>query len=563
MKNREIAGMFSRIGDALEFKGEMPFKVLAYRKAARVLEDLTEDIEDIWKEGRLTSVPGVGSGIAKKIDEYLKTGKMRKYREAMQGIPDGFLDLLNIQGMGPKTLRLAFDRLGVRSMEDLKRVVEDGSLASLPGMGQKKVDNIRKGLNVFSAEEKRISIGLALEIADEIIAWMKKGDVNRIMAAGSLRRMKETIGDIDILCTAPDGKAIVEHFTNFLGRERILAKGDTKGSIIIKEGYQVDLRVVPDNCFGAALQYFTGSKAHNVKLRTIAREKGLKISEYGVFKGETKIAGKEEEDVYSALGLPWIPPEMREDRGEIELMEMPELVDYSAIKGDLHVHSIYSDGRNSIKEIALRAKAMGYEYIAITDHSKSARYAGGLDEDRLKRQAEEIAKVQEEVGVRILRGSEVDILRDGRLDFDDRVLEDLDIVVAAIHTSSNQDMTDAMVKACSNPHVDIIAHPTGRLISRRQGYPLDISRLIECAASTKTALEINCYYDRLDLSDVNARMARDAGVKISLGSDAHNLGMMNSMRLGVGVARRAWLTPPDVLNTFSLDRLEKWLNERV
>lgn len=562
MRNKELSGIFAKLGDALEFKGEMPFKVLAYRKAARVLEDLSEDIEDIWREGKLTSVPGVGSGIAKKIDEYLKTGKMKKYEEAMEGIPEGFLDLLNIQGMGPKTLRLAFDRLGVRSLEDLKKVVEDGSLAALPGMGQKKVDNIRKGLEVFSAEEKRISIGVALKLADEIVGWMKKGGVDRIVPAGSLRRMKETIGDIDILCTGTDGKAIIEHFTNFEGRQRILAKGDTKGSITVSDGYQIDLRVVPDDCFGAALQYFTGSKAHNVKLRTIAREMGLKISEYGVFRGDKRIAGKEEEDVYSVLGLPWIPPEMREDRGEIELQEMPELVDIKDIKGDLHVHSNYSDGIDSIKDMALRAKALGYEYIAITDHSKSARYAGGLDEARLREQAEEIARVQEEVGIRILRGSEVDILKDGSLDFNDSVLEDLDIVIAAVHSFSSQDMTDAMIKACSNPNVDIIAHPTGRLISRRRGYPLDIARLLECAASTKTALEINCYYDRLDLSDVNARRAKEAGVKISLGSDAHRLSMLDSMRLGVGVARRAWLTPPDVLNTFSLDRLEKWLKER-
>lgn len=561
MRNREIASIFIKIGDALEFKGEMPFKIAAYRKAARTLKDLTEDIEVLWKEGKLTSVPGVGKGIAKKIDEYLKTGEMRKDREVMEGIPPGLLELLNIQGMGAKTLRLAHDALGVSSRADLERVVEDGSLASLPGMGEKKVENIKKGLEIFSAEEKRISIGKALPVAEEVLDWIKQAGVDKICPAGSLRRMNETVGDIDILCASKKGSEIIEHFTNFARVERVLAKGETKGSIMIKDDYQIDLRVVPEECFGAALQYFTGSKPHNIKLRTIARQKGLKISEYGIFRGDDRIAGREEEEIYSTLGLAWIPPELREDRGEIELGRVPDLIDYNDVRGDLHIHSNYSDGINSIKEIAKFAKGLGYEYIAITDHSRSAKYAKGIDEKRLKEEAAEVEGVQREVGIRIFRGIEVDILKDGSLDFDDDILRDLDIVIAAVHMFPKQDLTEVILKACSNPHVDALAHPTGRLISKREGYRADIDKVIECAASTNTALEINCYYDRLDLSDVNARKAKQAGAKIILSSDAHNLGMMKTMRFGIGVARRGWLSRSDVLNTLSRDQLEGWLKK--
>ncbi|MEA3223063.1 MAG: DNA polymerase/3'-5' exonuclease PolX [Thermodesulfobacteriota bacterium] len=562
MRNKEIAGIFIKIGDALEFKGEMPFKIAAYRKAARTLRDLAEDIEVLWKDGRLTSIPGVGKGIAKKIDEYLKTGEMKKYREAMEDIPQGLLELLNIQGMGAKTLRLAHDTIGVGSRADLERVIEDGSFASLPGMGEKKVENIKKSLEIFTAGKKRISIGIALPIAEELVDWIKQAGVDRICPAGSLRRMKETVGDIDILCASKKGSEIIDHFTNFARVERVIAKGETKGSIMIRDGYQIDLRVVPEECFGAALQYFTGSKPHNIKLRTIARQKGLKISEYGIFRGDDKLAGSREEEIYSALGLAWIPPELREDRGEIELGRVPDLIDYNDVRGDLHIHSNYSDGKNSIKEIAEFAKDLGYEYIAITDHSRSAKYANGLDEKRLRKEMREIERVEEEVGIRIFKGTEMDILRDGSLDFDDDILRDLDIVIAAVHMFPKQDLTEMILKACSNPHVDAIAHPTGRLISKREGYRADIDKVIECAASTNTALEINCYYDRLDLSDVNARKAKQAGAKIILSSDAHNLGMMKAMRLGIGVARRGWLSRSDVLNTLSRDQFEGWLKRQ-
>ncbi len=580
MKNREnevakqLANIFNKIADALEFKSEIPFKIIAYRKAARVLNDLTEDIEVLWEENKLRTIPGVGEGIAKKIDEYLKTGKMRKYEEALKNIPSGLLSLLNIQSMGPKTLRLAHNKLGVNSKGDLEKVIEDGSLAKLPNMGERKVENIKKGLKIFSAQEKRISIGVALPLVENVINWIKKGAVaapissERIEPAGSLRRMKETIGDIDILCTptyhlsgrGKNGTKIIEHFTNFPETSRILAKGETKGSIIVNQRYQIDLRVVKEECFGAALQYFTGSKSHNIKLRSIAKEKGLKISEYGVFDGAKKIAGEKEEEVYSILGLPYIPPELREDRGEIELKTIPELINYGDIKGDLHIHSRYSDGQNSIKEIAEFAKNMDYEYIAITEHSKSAKYAGGIDEKILEQEIEEIEQVEKECGIRIFKGIELEILNPlaNGLDFDDKILEKLDIVIGAVHTSSKKDMTEAICAACCNSNVDIIAHPTGRLISRREGYKIDISKVIEKAASTNTALEINAYYDRLDLSDINARKAKENGVKIVINSDAHSTVMLKSMRFGIGVARRAWLSKGDILNTLSVEELEDW-----
>lgn len=562
MRNRELAQIFERIGDALEFKGENPFKIGAYRKAARVLSDLTEDIEVLQKQGKLREIPGIGEGIAQKIEEYLKTGSMKKYEEAISGIPEGLLTLLSIQGMGPKTLKLAHDKLGVKNLDNLKKVLDDGSLAKLPGMGDKKVQNIKEGLKQFTAtkEEKRISIGIALPLVEEVINYLKKIGVKKVAPAGSLRRMKETVGDIDILVASSNGEQVVNHFVNFPARERILAKGETKGSIIVKEGHQIDIRVVDEDSFGAALQYFTGSKPHNIKLRTIARKRGLKISEYGVFKGKEKIAGRTEEEVYKTLGLPWIPPELREDRGEIESAHnLPPIIDYSDIKGDLHIHSKYSDGANSIREIAEFAKKLGYKYIGIADHTRTIKSKKRMTAEVIAKRAEEIKAVEKEIGIRIFNGMEVEIRRDGSLDLEDELLKALDIVIAAVHSFAKQDMTGPIVDACTNPYVDVIAHPTGRLISRRQGYEVDLEKVIAKAYETGTALEINAYYDRLDLSDVNARRAKEHGIKLIISSDAHNLWMMKDMRFGVGVARRAWLSREDVLNTLSLDDIEKWI----
>ncbi len=551
--------IFADIADALEFKGENRFKIIAYRKASRVLVDLMDDVEVLAKTGKLRQVPGIGEGIAKKIEEYLATGRMKKHEEALSNIPKDLLSLLRIQNLGPKTLALAHKKLGVKNLEDLKRVIDDGSLASLFRMGQQRVDNIKKGVEIFLQARERIPIYKAVEVGDEILSYLKTCPrIESVAPAGSLRRMKETVGDIDILATGKEGEAIIDFFTRYPRADRILASGKTKASIVVITGddtRQVDLRIVPNDSYGAALQYFTGSKAHNIRLRGMAKEKGLKINEYGVFKGDEKVAGKDEEEVYRAIGLPYIPPELREDRGELEAAlkrSLPELVQLSDIKGDLHVHSTYSDGISSIREIAQHASSLKYQYVAICDHSKSVKYAGGLNEARLKKQMEEIDNLNEEIpGIRILKGIEVDILSDGTLDLDHKLLEQLDVVVAAIHTGFRRNVTERIVEALENPSVNIIAHPTGRLISKREGYDVDINKVMETAKENDKALELNAYPDRLDLDDLKLRKAKDIGIKISIGTDAHSATEMRWMRFGVGTARRGWLEKEDIINTSS------------
>lgn len=565
MKNKELARIFEEIADALEYKGELAFKVVAYRKAARALRDLTEDVAVLVEEGRLREIPGVGEGIAKKIEEWLTTGRMKKHEEALAEIPPGLLELMGIQNLGPKTLALAHKELNVKNLSDLKRVIEDGSLARLFRMGEKKVENIKKGIELFEQARERIPLGQALAISDAIVEYLKRSPmVGQVEPSGSLRRMRETVGDIDILATGSDGAKIVQYFTEFPGVARVLAAGETKGSVIVgtgAEARQVDLRIVPESSFGAALQYFTGSKSHNIKLRRMARERGLKISEYGVFKGSQLIAGRTEEEVYKVLGLPYIPPELREDRGEVEAAlagRLPKIVEYSDIRGDLHIHSRYSDGTSSIEELARAAKELGYEYLGICEHSRSARYAHGLTLDRLKKECAEIDELNRSLkGIRILKGIEVEILPDGSLDFPDEVLESLDIVVAAIHQGFRQEVTRRICRAIENPNVDIIAHPTGRLISKREGYEVDMEEVFRAAQRYRKILELNAYYDRLDLNEVYLRRAKELGILISIGSDAHSVADLGWMRFGVGIARRGWLGPADVINTRGYRQLEE------
>jgi len=548
------------MADILELKGEIPFKVNAYRKASRVIQDLTEDIESIAKKGRLREIPGVGEGIAKKIEEYIQTGRITRYEELKTELPESLIDLLGIQGLGPKTLVLAYKNLGVKNLLDLQRAIENGSLAKLPQMGDKKIENIKRGIKLFQASKERILLGFALPEVWRLIEKLQKlPEITNISPAGSLRRLKETIGDIDILATGRDGKKIIDYFVHLPQVKEILAAGDTKGSIVTEDGIQVDLRVVEEDSFGAALQYFTGSKAHNIKLREIAKKKELKINEYGVFKDKEKIGGKEEKDVYEALGLPWIPPEIREDLGEIEAAmdnNLPELVQLEDIQGDLHIHTNYSDGASSIEEIALEAKKLGYKYIAICDHSQSVKYAGGLTEDELLHQIEEIAKLNKKLqGIRILAGNEVDIKDDGSLDYPEEILEKLDIVIAAVHTGFKHQVTERICKAMEHPLVDIIAHPTGRLISTRLGYEIDLEKILKKASQTHTALEINSYYERLDLNDINCRQAKELGCRFAINTDAHHLEHLWMMKLGFGLARRAWLNKEDIINTYLIENL--------
>ena len=563
MKNAEIAGLFERIADALEIRGESGFKVVAYRKAARILQDMTEDIEDVARDGRLRTIPGIGSGLAEKIEEYLKTGRMAKMAEVMKGLPEGLLDLLEIQGLGGKTIHLMHEELGVRGLDDLKRAIADGSLAALKGMGEKKVDNIRRAIETRARVAERISICEAAVVADGVIVYLKKAPgISRVSAAGSLRRMKETVGDIDILACGKNGAKIIRHFVRHPDAVRVLAEGETKGSIVVRAAdteRQVDLRIVAEAEYGAALLYFTGSKAHNIKLRGLAKERGLKISEYGVFRGAKRLASREEEDCYRVLGMPWIPPEMREDTGEIELAmtgRLPRLVEPGDIRGDLHVHTRESDGNLSLGEVVGLARKAGYSYVAICDHSQAAHYAHGLAADRLRAEMAAIEALNGTLrGFRVLAGTEVDIRSDGSLDFPDDVLARLDFVVAAVHSGFKQNVTERMVRALSNPYVRTIAHPSGRLISGREGYEVDLDRVIAAAAANGKALELNAYFDRLDLDELHLKKAKEKGVKITIGTDTHSAGGFAMMRFGVGIARRAWLGKADILNCLGADEL--------
>ena len=566
MKNREIADLLEEMADILEFKGENPFKISAYRKASRIIGDLTQDIEEIAEQGKLKEIPGIGEGMAQKIVEYLKTGKISKFEEARKGVSDELIAIMDIPGMGPKTLSMLHREKGISNLSQLEKALEDGSLRGLFGIGEKKIENIKRGIQLLEQSKGRMNLGIAFPLAKRIVeALREKTGSKSIEWAGSLRRMKENIGDIDILATGPDMEKIVHVFTHLPEVKEVLASGQTKASVIVEGGTQIDLRVVEEDSYGAALQYFTGSKAHNIHLRGIAKAKGIKINEYGVFKGKKKVGGKDEKDIYRALGMDWMEPELREDRGEIEAAQkgrLPKLVQESDIKGDLHVHSKWSDGTSSIEEVARAAQGRGYQYVAITDHSKSLRIAHGLDESRLMKQMEEIDRVNEKLkGFQILKGTEVDILAEGRLDFPEKVLEKFDMVVASIHSGFKQDrakMTKRIIQAFENPYLHIFAHPTGRLLGARDPYEVEMDELIEAAKKFGKVLEINAYFERLDLDDIHCRKAKEMGIQVAISTDSHHPDQMWMMSLGVAVAKRGWLEKKDVLNTLSLKEILKW-----
>jgi len=566
MKNRELSDLFEKMANILEFKGENPFKISAYRRASRIIGDLTQDIGEISEQGELRNIPGVGEGMAEKIVEYLKTGKISKFEEARKGVPDELIAIMDIPGMGPKTLSMVHKERGISSLSQLEKAVEDGSLMGLFGIGEKKIENIKRGILLLKQSKGRMNLGVAFPVAKRIVeALRQKTGSKKIEWAGSLRRMRENIGDIDILATGPDKEKIFQTFTHLPEIKEVLASGETKASVIVEGGTQIDLRVVEEDSYGAALQYFTGSKGHNIRLRGIAKAKGIKINEYGVFKGERKIGGKEENDVYRALGMDWIAPELREDRGEIEAAQkgrLPKLVQESEIKGDLHVHSKWSDGTSSIEEIARAAQRRGYQYVAICDHSKSLRIAHGLDDSRRTEQIGEIDRVNEKLKeFRILKGAEVDILTDGKLDLTEKLLEKLDIVVGAVHSGFKQDrgkMTKRIVQALSNPFLSILAHPSGRLLGARDPYEVDMDELMEAAKRYNKAIEINATFERLDLDDIHCRKAKEMEIRLTIGTDSHHLDQLWMMSLGVAVARRGWLETNDVLNTLSLKEILKW-----
>jgi DNA polymerase (family 10) len=565
MKNQELADIFNRIADILEYRGDLVFKINAYRRAARAIEGLSQDIAQLAQSDRLETIPGIGRAIAEKIREYLATGRMAKYEEVSASVPRELIDLLQIQSLGPKTLALLHRRLGVKDLDSLIEALDSGQVEKLPGLGAKKVENLRQGIKHYRQGRERMFLGRAYPLAASIVSQLKERlKTQRVAAAGSLRRMRETIGDIDILVCHRDGPRAIDAFLSLPLAARILGRGETKASILTDEGLQVDLRVVPERSYGAALQYFTGSKEHNVRLREMARKQGLTISEYGIFKikGNRYLGGQEEADIYRRLGLPWIPPELREDRGEIQAAlenRLPRLVELNDIRGDLHVHSDWSDGHSTIEELAQAAEDRGYRYLAICDHSTSASYAGGLSPEKLQKQMAYIERFNvknKTRKLRVLTGVECDIKPDGTLDLPDDLLRKLDIVVASIHSAFTQNVTARMISACRHPLVDIIGHPTGRLISKRDGYQgLDLEAVMRQAAATGTALEINSYFERLDLNDLQAKRAVELGCRLAINTDSHRVQDLWMMELGVGTARRAWLTPKDILNCSDMKKL--------
>lgn len=567
MRNYEIASIFNEMAELLEIKDENPFKIRAYRKAAQSIESLTQDIEEISKKGGLREIPGIGKELAAKIDEIIATGKLRAYEKLKDRIPAVILEMMAIPGIGPKTAKLLYDKFKLKSVAQLEKLARHHKICKLPNIKEKTEENILRGIELIKRSKERMSLGEALPIATEIVGKLKsRPGVGRIDYAGSVRRMKETVRDIDILIASGKPKPIMDSFVSLPRVKDILAHGGTKSSVLLKEGIQVDLRIVEPESYGAALLYFTGSKQHNIHLRGIANERGFKINEYGVFNEKTgkRVAGKEEEDIYKYFKLSFIPPELREDAGEIRAAakgSLPDLVELKDIRGDIHVHSEWSDGANSCGELAEAAKKKGYEYIAVTDHTESLKVAGGLNRSELKEKIKEIRRLNKRIrGVTLLAGTEVDILPDGSLDIDEDLLPELDIVVAAVHSGFKQGkerLTKRIVNAMKNRHVHIIAHPTGRLMGVRDAYELDFEEVFKVARETNTALEINAFPYRLDLNDINTRRAKETGVALAIGSDTHTKDQFDNMYFGVAVARRGWLEKKDILNTLSLDKLLK------
>jgi DNA polymerase (family 10) len=573
MTNLELAKTFTLIANLLKIKGEVIYKVLAYEKAADSLTNLGRDVNGVWQEGKLEDIPGVGKAIAEKIDELLRTGKLEFLEKLKKEIPESLAALMEVPDLGPKKIKLFYDQLGIKSVEELKAAAEADKLRGLEGMGEKSEQKILAGIQALSTRSGRVRLGDALPFAEEQMALLKKvKGVKKVETAGSLRRRRETIGDIDLLVAAEDAAAVMEAFTGQQAVSRVLSKGDIKSSVEFHNGMRAQVWVHPPEEFGTALQYATGSKDHNVRTRALALTMGLSLTQQAIINekdgGETRYAT--EEEVYKAIGLAYVPPELREDRGEVQAAQdgkLPKLIELKDIKMDLHMHSTWSDGKASIMEMAENAIAKGYKALAITDHSQSLGIANGLTVERLMEAKKEVEKARKELGDRIvlLHGTEMEIKADGTLDYPDDVLAELDIVIASLHVSMRQpraQVTERMLNAIHNPHVDIIGHPTNRLILERDGADLDMDAIFAAAAETDTALEINANPQRLDLTDVHARRAIEMGIKLTINTDAHHPSHMDFMTFGVATARRGWVQAKHVLNTWPPDKVVKWLKER-
>ena len=568
MKNQNLAKMFYEIADYLEMDG-VPFKPYAYQKAAMTLEAMKEDVEDVYKQGgvkALRALPGVGDAIAKKIEEYLTTGGLRYYEEFKEKMPIDLDEIIRVEGMGPRRAKILFEKLGVKNLKELEEAARGRRIAPLSGFGEKTENNILEAIEFLKRSKGRFLLGDLLPVAEKVLEKLLgvKG-VECADMAGSLRRMKETIGDVDLLVISRDPERVMDVFVSMPGVEKIWGKGKTKSSVRMTEGFDMDIRVIAPESYGAALQYFTGSKEHNIALRKIAIDRGFKLSEYGLFKGSKNIAARTEEEIYRRLGLQWIPPEMREDRGEIGLAEggkLPDLVSEEDIRGDLHVHSDWDGGSNSIEKIAETARERGYQYVGISDHTKFLKIERGLDEKKIRERNSEIDRLNEKgkkarFRFRILKGCEANIMNDGSIDISDDVLAELDFVIAGIHSQfkmTRAEMTERITRALRNPHVDILSHPTGRILKRRDEYEADFDRLLKVAREEGKSLEINAYPERLDLNDTNIMKAAKAGVRMVVNTDAHHVDQLAMMRYGVAQARRGWAEKKDIINTWPVEK---------
>jgi len=556
--NADIANLFNRLADLLEIEGANVFRVRAYRRAAQTIEDLPASAAEMIEKGEdLAELPGIGRDLAGKIEEIVRSGHCVALDEVTARTPASLAALVALPGLGPKRVQLLHDKLGIRSLQDLAKAAQSHKLRTLPRFSANLEAKILAEVEQHKTAEQRFRIATATDFSEALRAYMQRcPGVDRAIVAGSYRRCKETIGDLDILVTCAKGKPAIDHFVAYEEVASVTAKGATRAAIVLKSGLQADIRVVPAESYGAALHYFTGSKAHNIHIRRLGQARGLKINEYGIFRDEKRIGGRTEEEVFAAVDLPFIEPELREDRGEIEAAEagrLPKLVTLGDIRGDLHVHTKASDGKNTLSEMAQAAKARGYEYLAITDHTKHATIAHGLDAARLSKQLDEIDRLNDELeGFRVLKSSEVDILADGTLDLPDRILKRLDFVVCAVHYKFDMDaklQTERILRAMDNRYCTILAHPTGRLLGERPAYALDLERVMRGAKERGCFLELNAHPTRLDLDDVHCKAAKEMGILVSIGTDAHSTLGLEAMRYGIGQARRGWLEAKDILNT--------------
>jgi DNA polymerase (family 10) len=568
IQNAEVADLFNKVADLLEIEGENQFRVRAYREAAWTVGGYSRSVaEMVQQDEDLTELPGIGKDLADKIREMVESGKLSQAEELEKRTDPGLRELLGLPGLGRERVRELHEKLGIRNLQELEEAARHGKISELPGFGKKTEQNILEAIEQGSTTKKRVKLSAAEQVAKSLEDCLKGIEgVEKAVVAGSYRRRQETVGDLDVVVASKKGGEVIENFVEYEDVQKVVSKGKTRTSVALRSGLQVDLRVVPKESFGAALLYFTGSQPHHVALRDMSLKKKLKINEYGLFKGDDRVAGNTEEEIYNNLGLAYIEPELREQRGELEAArkdKLPKLLTQKEIRGNLHSHTNATDGRNSLEEMARAAKERGYDYLAITDHSKHLRMVNGLDEKRLRKQMEEIDRLNEELGgITLLKGIEVDILENGSLDLPNDVLEELDIVVCSVHHKfglSEKEQTERIIHAMENPNANIIAHPTGRRIGERQPYDMDMERVMEAAKENGCFLELNANPNRLDLNDVYCKMAKEVGLKISVSTDAHSTGDLGNMRFGIGQARRGWLEKKDVINTRTLKQLKKLL----